>query len=131
MRFPQFIIQPLSLPQSLNLLICMYHLPICCETPRDQLSAETNLKSRDFSEELVSIVVRDKRKKYVAYKKVVCKSCWYFKAAFKRLFQEAQKGEFYMQEQKPEAVALLINYLYKSEIPMHNTESHLRNLYEL
>jgi hypothetical protein len=60
MMLPQSITRKSSLPESRNLLICMYRLPICCETLRDQFVTETDLNSRDFGDELVSIFIRDK-----------------------------------------------------------------------
>lgn len=36
-----------------------------------------------------------------------------------------------MPEDNPEAFSLFVNWLYRSTIPMSNTEAHLHNLYEL
>lgn len=91
----------------------------------------TDRKCRDFGEEFVSIFVGIKRKKYIVHKKRVCKSCQHLKKAFQGPFEETENRELYWKDDKPEAVELLINYLYSSKIPSHHTERHLQNLYEL
>jgi hypothetical protein len=79
----------------------------------------------------VTIFVGDKRKKFVVHKKLLCESADYFKGAFTNDFEEARKGEMYMPEDSPGAFSLFVDWLYRSAIPMTNTEAHLHNLYDL
>ncbi|KAE9381260.1 hypothetical protein N431DRAFT_322954, partial [Stipitochalara longipes BDJ] len=85
----------------------------------------------NLGDELVTIYVGDKRKKFVVHKKLLCGSADYFKGAFTRGFEEARKGEMYMSDDSPEAFSLYVDWLYRSSIPIVNTEAHLRSLYEL
>jgi hypothetical protein len=85
----------------------------------------------DLGEELVTIFVGDKRKKFVVHKKLLCDSADYFKGVFTGDFEEARKAEMYMPEDNPGAFSLYVTWLYRSSIPMANTEAHLENLYEL
>lgn len=79
----------------------------------------------------MTIYVGPKRKEFIVHKKLLCESADYFKGAFTRDFKEARKGEMYMPEDSPGAFSLYVDWLYRSAIPMANTEDHLHNLYEL
>jgi hypothetical protein len=80
---------------------------------------------------MVTIYVGPKRKEFIVHKKLLCGSADYFKGAFTRDFEEARNGEMYMPEDSSGAFSLFVDWLYRSSIPMSNTEAHLNNLYEL
>ncbi|KAG4028535.1 hypothetical protein MFRU_021g01220 [Monilinia fructicola] len=66
--------------------------------------------------EVITLYIGKKRKKYVVHKKILCDQSKFFDAAFNGNFKEATKGEMYLPEDHPTAVAALIEYLYRGSL---------------
>jgi len=55
----------------------------------------------------------------------------YFEKAFSSSFKEGTEGVMYLPDDNPGAVGLFVHWLYKKELPIENTQSHLNNLVDV
>lgn len=67
--------------------------------------------------ELVDIFVGPDSKRYVVHKRPLTTQSEYFRNAFKGDFKEARENSIHFKEEDPDAVALLIEWVYKGVIP--------------
>ncbi|TVY82763.1 hypothetical protein LSUE1_G003297 [Lachnellula suecica] len=77
------------------------------------------------------LYVGENRTKFVVHKQLICDSSDFFRKGFTGNFLESQQGIMYLPEDQVGSVSLFIDWLYRSAIPIDNTETHLHNLYDL
>ncbi|KAH7417457.1 hypothetical protein BKA64DRAFT_769422 [Cadophora sp. MPI-SDFR-AT-0126] len=82
----------------------------------------------DLGEETVTLHVGPKRKAFLVHKKLICQSVDYFDKAFNSSFKEGAEGVMYLSDDNQDAVGLFVHWLYRKELPIENTQSHLNNL---
>jgi hypothetical protein len=73
--------------------------------------------SRALGDEIVTLYVGKKRKKFTLHKKLLCDRRKYFSKAFRGRFQEAQSGKMHLPEDDPDTVFDLVDYLYRGTVP--------------
>ena len=84
-----------------------------------------------ITSKIVTLIVGPKRKTSPVHKALICRLLEYFKKAFSGNFQEAQKTEIYLAEEKPAATELFIGGLYRGADALAATEKSLDPLLEL
>jgi hypothetical protein len=87
--------------------------------------------SRTMGDEVVSIYVGPKRKKFLVHKKLICEASDFFSKAFTGGFQEAQENSMHLPEDDPNAFALFIDWIYRSKIPKGKKQEDQATLYNL
>ncbi|KAI9053315.1 hypothetical protein LZ554_002278 [Drepanopeziza brunnea f. sp. 'monogermtubi'] len=86
---------------------------------------------RNFGEEVVTIYVGPKRKKFVLHKTLLCNSVDFFNGAFNSSFKEGCEGVMNLPEDKPAAFAIFVKWLCTRRIPRGRTQSYLDSLVDL
>ncbi|KAK0106766.1 hypothetical protein ONS95_008182 [Cadophora gregata] len=84
----------------------------------------------DLGEEIVTLCVGTKRKAFRVHQKLLCQSVDYFDKAF-NCFKEGVDGVMYLPDDSPDAIGIFIDWLYRGDIPIKNTQSHLNNLVDV
>jgi hypothetical protein len=78
--------------------------------------------SRAMGDEMASIYVGPKRKKFLVHKKLICEASDFFSKAFTGGFQESQGDSMHLPDDDPNAFALFIDWIYRSKIPTMKPE---------
>jgi hypothetical protein len=92
---------------------------------------KANWEIRNLGNEMVTLYVGPKRKKFIVHKKLICDSADYFDKAFNGRFKEGREGIMHLPGDKPGAFSLFIDWLYRSTFPVGNSSQYLNNLYYL
>lgn len=92
--------------------------------------------NRVLGDEIVTLYVGPKRKKFTVHKKLLCDRYEYFSKAFHGNFQEAQEGVMHLPDDDADAVSSLVDFLYRGTVPKITEEPKepsrpLRRLYYL
>jgi hypothetical protein len=87
--------------------------------------------SRALGDEMVSIYVSPKRKKFLAHKKLICEASDFFSKGSTEGFQEAQENSMHLPEDDPNAFALFMDWIYRSKIPERKKRKDQATLYNL
>lgn len=69
-----------------------------------------------LTDELVTIYVGPKRKKYTVHKEILCRKSKYFNSALKTGFKEAINREFYFNDRDPGVFDDLVRWIYQSAL---------------
>ncbi|KAM3077598.1 hypothetical protein ACMFMG_006934 [Clarireedia jacksonii] len=93
-----------------------------------QLQAPGKEFVESLGDETVKLIVGKKRKEFTVHKQLLCESCGYFRRAFDGSFKEGQEGKMYLEEESAGAVAIFVEWLYRSRI---RPTTHLRYLHDL
>lgn len=93
-------------------------------------------ENRVLCDEIVTLYVGPKHKKFTVHKTLLCDRCEYFSKAFHGNFKEAQEGVMYLPEDDADTVSSLVDFLYRGTVPKITWESKeltrpLRRLYYL
>ncbi|CAD6441483.1 fb9c511d-125a-416a-99e0-912d3ab13f02 [Sclerotinia trifoliorum] len=99
-----------------------------------ELPTRSVLMTPEVLDEIVTLYVGSKRKKYIVHKRILCDQSEFFDAGFNGGFKEATEGKMYLPEDDPIAVADLIEYLYRGSLPRCREDGgseKVRNLYYL
>jgi hypothetical protein len=87
--------------------------------------------SRVVGNEIVSIYVGPKRKKFTVHKKLICQASDFFSKGFTEGLQEAQENSMHLPEDDPNAFTLFIDWIYRSKIPERKNWKDQATLYNL
>lgn len=68
--------------------------------------------------DIVTLVVGKKRKEFKVHKKLICEASKFFNDAFNGPFKEGKEGIMYMPEDDPDVITYLVDWLYRSPLPM-------------
>jgi hypothetical protein len=84
-----------------------------------------------LGDEIVTLYVGSKRKKFTVHKKLLCDRCKFFSTAFKSGFHETKTGAMNLPEDYPNTVASLIDFLYRGTLPKTPQTSNYRPILRL
>jgi hypothetical protein len=87
--------------------------------------------SRALGDEMVSIYVSPKRKKFLAHKKLICEASDFFSKGSTEGFQEAQENSMHLAEDDPNAFALFMDWISRSKIPERKKRKDQATVYNL
>ncbi|PQE12679.1 btb poz domain containing protein [Rutstroemia sp. NJR-2017a BBW] len=85
----------------------------------------------DLGSETVTLIVGKKRKEFTVHKQLLCDSCGYFRGAFHSSFKEGHEGKMNLVEESEGAVAVFVEWLYRSRIRPATNETYLQDLFKL
>jgi hypothetical protein len=87
--------------------------------------------SRSLGDETVTLIVGKRRKEFTVHKQLLCESCDYFRRAFDGSFKEGHEGKIHLVEESEGAVAIFVDWLYRSRIRPATDIKYLHDLFKL